>query len=81
MARWILLAATLGAILVMLFGPSPGWVALGVFGFLFGSIATTLAFAHARIAFNARQEEYEGYRMSRAHGRPPTATEADDPAD
>lgn len=62
MARWILLLVSLGGLLLMFFGPTSGWVALGLFAFLFCSIGSTLAFAHARIASSARHEDFEAQR-------------------
>lgn len=67
MTRWILLLVSIGALLLIFFGPSPGWAALGVFGFLFGSIAATLAFAQARITSSAREEAHAASRMARDH--------------
>lgn len=79
MTRWILLLLSLGALLLMFLGPSPAWVALGLFGFLFGSIATTLAFAHVRISRQSRQDHPDIHLMSR--DRPshrPTVSSYDD---
>jgi len=80
MMRWILLFFSLASLGLMFLGPSPGWVFFGVAGFLFGSIAAALAFAHSRIASSARQEDLQHHHhyRSRAPGRhgsmPPSDT-------
>ncbi|GEM_PF-3770364 len=75
MGRWLLLLLSLAGLALMFFGPSAAWVGIGVAAFLIGSIATTLAFAHARIASDARMEDqallHPGHRPSPSSGAQP----------
>jgi len=79
MIRWSLLLFSLGSFSLMFLAPSPGWFALGLFGFLFGSIATTLAFAHVRIASRARREDVAVHGALRQRSRPDSTDRSDDP--
>jgi hypothetical protein len=65
MLRWFLFLLTLASLLLMFFGPSPGWVTFGLFSFLFGSLASTLAFAQARIDSCARPEAFVAPPLTR----------------
>lgn len=78
MTRWILLLATVGALALMFLAPSPGLVALGVCVFVFGSIATALAFAQARIRSSARPDDYAPPHVTRTTAPPPSADEPPD---
>lgn len=71
MLRWMLLLFSLVCLGLMFLGPGTGWVLFGVAGFLFGSIATALAFAHARIDARARDEHVVHVEL--ATQRPPPA--------
>lgn len=68
MTRWILLLFSLVSLALMFFGRSMGWVLFGVAGFLFGSIATALAFAQSRIASSARAEDLQMYQPPSGKG-------------
>jgi hypothetical protein len=81
MLRWILFLLTLAALLLMVFGPSPGWVALGLFSFLFGSIASTLAFAQARIDAHARPDAFVAHPYSGKTDSPMDTGHPSDPSD
>lgn len=70
--RWLLLVATLIAFVLCFTRHSPGawglWMLLG----LIGVFATTLAFAQARIAGNARDDSLSEYDLMRLReGKPP----------
>ncbi|RAP57123.1 hypothetical protein BTJ49_11185 [Oleiagrimonas sp. MCCC 1A03011] len=81
MTRWILLLLTLASILLMILTSSPGWMALGIAGALFGLVATVLAFAHVRIGAGSRQEELNDFEVEQLQkavrkpdaGEPPSA--------
>ena len=73
MARWILLLFSLACMALMFFGPSTGWVLFGIAGFLFGSIATTLAFAQSRIDDRSRLEDLQLHQHA-----PPTRPSDDE---
>ncbi len=81
MLRWILFLLTLASLLLMFFGPSPGWVALGLFSFLFGSIASTLAFAQARIDSHARPDAFVAHPYSGETDSPVDLGQSSDPSD
>jgi hypothetical protein len=71
--RWLLLVATLLSWLLCFTRHSPGamgfWLLIGIVG----AIATTLAFAQARIAANAQPDlRIELMRKSLDHDKPPS---------
>ena len=71
MIRWILFLFSFASLGLMFFGRSAAWVWLGVAGFLSGSIATALAFAHSRITSSARPEDLQLYEATRGKPAPP----------
>lgn len=63
MVRWILLATTLASLALTVFGPSPGWMLLGIGLTLFVGLATVLAFAQSHIEAGARSEELNTFEL------------------
>lgn len=76
--RWILLGATLGALALAIFGPTPGWVGLGMIALIPAALATVLAFAQTRIELNARPEELNDFEVRQLRGKPPAAAPGPD---
>jgi uncharacterized protein (DUF58 family) len=63
--RWLLLTLTLFAILLCFTRHGAGAMAWWLFVALIGTLATTLAFAQAKIAGNARSDTLSEYELKR----------------
>jgi uncharacterized protein (DUF58 family) len=63
--RWLLLTLTLFALLLCFTRHGAGAMAWWLFVTLLGTLATTLAFAQARIARNTRSDSLSEYELRR----------------
>ena len=63
--RWLLLILTLFALLLCFTRHGAGAMAWWLFVTLLGTLATTLAFAQAKIASNARNDSLSEYELRR----------------
>ncbi|WP_049621286.1 hypothetical protein [Frateuria defendens] len=70
--RWVLLTATVLALVLGCTRHGPGAMALWLLLGLLGAFATVLAFAQARISAHARTESLNDYDLARLReGKPP----------
>ena len=73
--RWLLFALTLFAIVLCFTSHGAGAMAWWLMISVIGTFATTLAFAQAKIARNARSDSLSEYELTRLRERRPHGTE------